>query len=55
MFWENADYMTFLSISPNISGFSVVIPRLHKTSYVFDQSANDISGIMEASREASKF
>ena len=53
VFWENTDFMAFLSIYPNIIGFSVVIPRLHKTSYVFDQSAQDISGIMEASRAAS--
>ena len=35
--WEDADHMAFLSIFPNTPGFSVVIPKRHVSSYLFDQ------------------
>ncbi|MGV3469642.1 HIT family protein, partial [Limnobacter sp.] len=35
--WEDDKYLAFLSIFPNTEGFSVVIPKKHLSSYLFDQ------------------
>jgi len=34
--WENENYLAFLSIYPNTEGVSVVIPKKHFSSYLFD-------------------
>lgn len=36
--WEDENHVAFLSIFPNTLGFSVVIPKAHHGSYVFEQS-----------------
>ncbi len=54
MVWENSNYLAFLSIFPNTRGVTVVAPKKHQTSYIFDQENDDISGIMLASKEVAK-
>ena len=34
--WEDEEHLAFLSIFPNTEGFSVVIPKTHYPSYVFN-------------------
>jgi histidine triad (HIT) family protein len=43
--WESDTHLAFLSIFPNIEGFSVVIPKSHYSSYAFaadDQVLTDL-------------
>lgn len=53
-FWENENFMAFLSIFPNTPGFSVVIPKQHYPSYAFDLPVDILAGLMEAARQAAK-
>lgn len=51
--WEEPHYMAFLSIFPNTDGFTVVIPKHHLSSYVFDHPAEEINGLMAAAKQVS--
>ncbi len=44
--WEDADHLAFLSIFPNTEGVTVVIPKKHLSSYIFDQNDEDICTLM---------
>jgi len=48
--WENDTHLAFLSIFPNTEGVTVVIPKAHLSSYIFDQSQEDITAIMQAAK-----
>lgn len=52
--WEDENYLAFLSIYPNILGFSVVVPKIHMSSYIFDHDSHAISGLMLASKEVAR-
>jgi diadenosine tetraphosphate (Ap4A) HIT family hydrolase len=52
--WESADFVAFLSIFPNTDGVTVVIPKKHYSSYVFDVPESVVSKLMEASRIVAK-
>ena len=52
--WENGEHLAFLSIFPNTEGVTVVIPKKHFSSYLFDQSDDVVSGIVLAAREVAK-
>lgn len=49
--WEDGDFLAFLSIFPNTKGFSVVIPKKHYPSYVFDVPDEILQGLMIASKK----
>ena len=49
--WENNNYMAFLSIFPNTKGLTVLIPKIHQSSYIFDQDNQGIANIMLATKE----
>ncbi|MGI2298441.1 HIT family protein [Candidatus Cardinium hertigii] len=51
--WEEVDYMAFLSIFPNTEGFTVVIPKRHLSSYIFDHDSEEINGLMAAAKQVS--
>ncbi|WP_342265520.1 HIT family protein [Cardinium endosymbiont of Philonthus spinipes] len=51
--WEDRGYMAFLSIFPNTEGFTVVIPKHHLTSYIFDHPSEEINNLMEAAKQVS--
>lgn len=51
--WEDEHYLAFLSIFPNTKGFTVVIPKLHLDSYIFDHSPAVINGLMAATKQVS--
>ena len=51
--WEDRDYMAFLSIFPNTEGFTVVIPKHHLSSYIFDHASEEINGLMAAAKQVS--
>jgi len=48
--WEDQRHLAFLSIFPNTPGFSVVIPKLHCTSYAFVQNDKVICDLIIASK-----
>ena len=46
--------MAFLSIFPNTEGFSVVIPKEHRGSYIFSENDETMTELMLAAKKASK-
>ncbi|EKE18545.1 MAG: hypothetical protein ACD_9C00301G0007, partial [uncultured bacterium] len=38
--WEDENFLAFLSIFPNTEGVTVIIPKKHYSSYVFDLPRN---------------
>lgn len=48
--WENRAYIAFLSIFPNTPGMTVVIPRQHEPSYVFEASDESIARLMKVAK-----
>ena len=52
--WENEGHLAFLSISPNTEGFSVVIPKAHRTSYVVDMEPQEYAALHLAARDVAR-
>ncbi len=52
--WESDTHLAFLSIFPNTEGFSVVIPKEHHPSYLFDIENEVIDGLIHAAKEVGK-
>ncbi|CAL9377231.1 hypothetical protein SUDANB121_00990 [Nocardiopsis dassonvillei] len=52
--WEDADHLAFLSIFPNTEGFSVVVPKAHRTSYVVDLDPGEYAALHLAAREVAR-
>ncbi|GAA1467133.1 HIT family protein [Nocardiopsis exhalans] len=48
--WEDEAHLAFLSIFPNTEGFSVVIPKAHRTSYVVDLDPPEYTALHLAAR-----
>lgn len=46
--WESDTHMAFLTLWPNTEGFTVVIPKQHHDSYLFDQEDMVIDAMMRA-------
>lgn len=54
MIWEDEHHMAFLSIFPNTEGFTVVIPKKHYGSYLFDLDDRVISDLVLAAKNVGK-
>ncbi len=52
--WEVDTHLAFLSIFPNTEGVTVVIPKKHLTSYIFDQTDEDVCSLMLATKKVAK-
>lgn len=52
--WEDEGYLAFLSIFPNLDGLTVVVPKRHLSSYVFDHSMEEVSKLMSAAKWVAK-
>ena len=52
--WEDDKHIAFLSIFPNTLGFSVVIPKDHYSSYIFEQKDEVITDLMIAAKKVAK-
>jgi len=52
--WEDENHLAFLSIFPNTEGFSVVIPKKHYPSYVFDLPKDVRADLIEAAGKVAK-
>ena len=49
--WESETHLAFLSRHPNTEGFSVVIPKKHYPSYIFDLPNDVLSDLVIASKD----
>jgi diadenosine tetraphosphate (Ap4A) HIT family hydrolase len=49
--WESETHMAFLTLWPNTDGFTVVIPKAHFGSYIFEQESEVVNGMMAACKE----
>lgn len=52
--WEDEKHLAFLSIFPNTEGFSVVIPKEHYPSYIFDLPDSVMQDLVAASKKVAK-
>lgn len=52
--WEDEKHIAFLSIFPNTEGVSVVIPKAHYGSYLFDLEDSTISELVLAAKKVAK-
>ncbi len=52
--WEDEKHLAFLSIFPNTEGFSVVITKMHYSSYAFDLPEDVLVGLTLASQKVAK-
>lgn len=52
--WEDEKHLAFLSIFPNIEGFSVVITKEHLPSYAFDLDDERLSELVIATKKVGK-
>lgn len=53
-FWEDQNHIAFLSIYPDIEGMTILIPKTHYPSYIFEQNENIINELMTAAKKVSK-
>jgi diadenosine tetraphosphate (Ap4A) HIT family hydrolase len=54
VFWENEEFMAFLSLWPNTEGFSVLIPKAHYPSDVLAMPDAVLGRMMSAAKEVSR-
>ncbi|WDY57530.1 HIT family protein [Pseudomonas sp. PSKL.D1] len=52
--WEDPDHLAFLSIYPNTYGVTVVVPKEHYSSYVFDQDDAVITALLIATKKVAR-
>ncbi len=50
-FWEDKNYLAFLSIDPNTPGFSCVVPKKHLGSDIMKMPDNELSKLIIASKK----
>jgi diadenosine tetraphosphate (Ap4A) HIT family hydrolase len=48
--FENDSHLAFLSIFPNTDGVTVVIPKQHKPSYIFENDQQTIDELMKIAK-----
>ena len=53
-FFENSEFMAILDKYPNTAGQSLVIPKKHLDSYLFDLSPEYISELMKFTRDTAR-
>ena len=52
--WEDENFLAFLSIFPNTEGVTVVIPKAHYSSYVFDLPKDVRNDLIEVAKTVAK-
>lgn len=52
--WEDENFLAFLSIHPNTDGASVVIPKKHYKSNVFEMPDKDLASFIIAIKKVAK-
>ncbi len=54
MIWEDEKHLAFLTIFPNTQGFSVVIPKMHYSSYAFELPDLVLTELILAAKKVGK-
>ena len=49
--WEDENHLAFLTPFPNTEGVSVVIPKSHQDSYIFNVDDNTMLNLVEAAKK----
>jgi histidine triad (HIT) family protein len=49
--WEDVEHIAVLDINPNVEGMTLVLPKKHFDSYIFDMDDKDYCKIMIASKK----
>ncbi len=52
--WEDNEFLAFLSIFPSTEGFSIVIPKIHYSSYAFDLPDEVLCRLILAAKKVGK-
>jgi histidine triad (HIT) family protein len=52
--WEDAEHLAFLSIFPNTDGVTVVIPKQHHSSYIFEVPEEVMTKLNLAARKVAR-
>lgn len=52
--WSSNTHLAFLSIFPNTEGFTVVMPKKHLGSYAFEQTDQDLSDLIIATKQVAQ-
>ncbi|MBI2044016.1 HIT domain-containing protein [Candidatus Pacearchaeota archaeon] len=52
--WEDKDFMAILDINPNVRGMTLVMPKKHFDSYVFEMPEKEYSEVMKATRKVAQ-
>lgn len=52
--WEDQDFLAFLSIFPNTDGVTVVIPKQHYGSYIFEVPEEVMTSLNLAARKVAR-
>lgn len=52
--WEDEKHIAFLSIFPNTEGVTVVIPKQHYPSYIFDLPEDVMIDLVKAAKQVAK-
>ena len=52
--WEDENHLAFLSIFPNTKGVTVVVPKKHHPSYIYDMEDEGFFSLFSAARAVAK-
>jgi diadenosine tetraphosphate (Ap4A) HIT family hydrolase len=52
--WEDQNYLAILDLNPNTEGMTLVMPKAHSDSYMFDMADKDISEFVLATKKVSE-
>ena len=52
--WEDDKFLAILDVNPNTKGMTLVLPKQHFDSYVFDTEDQDYQELMLASKKVAK-
>ena len=52
--WEDKDFIAVLDANPNVRGMTLVMPKKHFDSYVFDMDDESYCELMTASKKVAK-
>lgn len=52
--WEDKDYLAILDKFPNMEGMTLILPKKHFDSYVFEMSDKDYSDLMNAAKKVAE-
>ncbi len=53
--WEDSDFIAILDVMPNAKGMTLVIPKKHFDSYVFDMPRVEYKNFMLATKKVAKY